>query len=138
MSQENVEIVVRQFECVNVRDFAGVMDAWAEDVTLIVRGELGPFAGDTATGKAAVGEWFADWFREFGRDYHFDIEETRVSGDRVFVFATHHGRGRHSGVPVELGSAYVYTLRGGQVSRVEIWADQDAREAALAAVGLRE
>jgi ketosteroid isomerase-like protein len=138
MPQENVEVVRKQFENANARDFAGVVDAWAENVTLIVRGELWPFTGDTATGKAAVRQWFADWFREFGPDYRFDIDETHASGDRVFVFATHHGRGRHSDAPVELGSAYIYTLREGKVSRIEVWASHDAREAALEAAGLRE
>ena len=100
------------------------------------------FAGgqlsDRATGKAAVGEWFGDWFRQFGLDYRFDIEETHDTGDRVLVLVTHHGRGRHSGATVEQRSAHDYTLREGKVSRIDIWVDQDAREAALEAVGLRE
>ena len=58
MSNENVETVVKQFEGTTARDFAGVMDTWAEDVILILHGEMGPFTGDTAAGKAAVGEWF--------------------------------------------------------------------------------
>ena len=33
MSQENVELVVKQFERTNARDFAGVMDTWADDLT---------------------------------------------------------------------------------------------------------
>ena len=33
--------------------------------------------------------------------------------------------------------AFVYTLRSGKVSQIDVWADQD-REAALAAAGLRE
>ncbi len=135
MSQENVEVAVKQFEGTNAREFAGVMDTWAEDVTLIVHWQAGQ---DTATGKAAVGEWFGDWFRQFDLGYRFDIEETRDTGDRVFVLVTHHGRGRHSGVRVEQCGAHVYTLRHGKVSRIEIWVDQDAREAALEAVGLRE
>jgi len=138
MSQENVEVVLKQFEGTNARDFAGVMDTWTEDVTLVLRGEMGPFTGDTATGKAAVGEWFGDWFRQFGLDYRFDVEETHETGDRVLVVVTHHGRGRHSGVTVEQRSAHVYTLREGKVRRIEVWADQNAREAGLEAVGLRE
>ena len=137
MSQANVEIVVKQFEGTTARDFAGVMDTWAQDVILILHGEMGPFTGDTAAGKAAVGEWFGDWFRQFGRDYRFDIEETRDIGDRVFVVVTHHGRGRHSEAPVEQRMAFVYTLRDVKVSQIEVWAEQD-REAALEAVGLRE
>ena len=47
------------------------MDTWADEVTLIIHWLAGQ-GSDTATGKAAVGEWFGDWFRQFGRDYRFD------------------------------------------------------------------
>jgi ketosteroid isomerase-like protein len=134
MSQENMEIVIGQFENVNARDFAAVMDTWAEDVSLVIHADLGPME-TTAIGKEAVGEWFGDWFRQFAPDYRFEIEETRGSGDRVFVLAAHHGRGRGSGAPVTQRTAYVYTLREGKVRRVEVWAD---RETALEAAGLGE
>jgi ketosteroid isomerase-like protein len=131
MSQENLAVVVKQFRDTNARDFAAVMEAYAEDVMLVLHGEKAGMLGPTATGKAEVGEWFGDWFRQFGRDYRFDIEESRGIGDRVLLVATHHGRGRDSGVPVEERWAYVYTVREGKVSRVELWGDGDAREAAL-------
>ena len=133
MVDETVEVVLKQFEDTNSRDFGSVMDAYAEDVTLALHGEVGPLS-NAATGKAAVGEWFGDWFRQFGRDYRFDIVESRGVGDRVFVLADHHGRGRGSGVPVEERWAYLYTVRGGKVSRVELWNGHDAREAALEAL----
>ncbi len=136
MSQENLEIVLSQFESTNARDFAGVLDTWAEDVELILHGGFVPF-GTSATGKAAVGEWFGDWFKQFGSDYRFEIEEARDMDDCVFVLATHHGRGRHSGVTVELRTAYVYSVSGGRVSRVEVWPEED-REAALEAAGLSD
>jgi ketosteroid isomerase-like protein len=135
---DNVEVVVKQFADTNARDFGAVMAAYAEDVVLVMHGEKVGMLGRTATGKVAVGEWFGDWFRQFGRDYRFDVEETRAVGDRVLLVARHHGRGRDSGVPVEQRWAYVYTLREGKVSRVELWGDRDAREAAVAAIGLPE
>ncbi len=138
MAHTNVDVVVKQFEDTNARDFAAVMEAYAEDVTLVVHGEKVGMLGQAATGKAAVGEWFGDWFRQFARGYHFDIEESRGIGDRVLLIANHHGRGRDSGVPVEERWAYVYTVREGKVSRVELWGDRDARAAALEAVGLSE
>ena len=79
-----------------------------------------------------------DWFRQFGRDYRFDIEETRETDDRVFVLMTHHGRGRPSGVLVKQRLAHVHTLGEGKVSQIEVWVDDDAREVALEAAGLRE
>ena len=134
MSEENVEVVVRQFERTNARDFAAVLATWADDVTLVLHGELGALT-DAATGKAAVGEWFGDWFRQFGPDYRFDIDEAEDGGDRVFVLATHHGHGRRSGAEVEQRTAYVYTLRDAQVIRIEVWAE-DERDAARRAAGL--
>jgi ketosteroid isomerase-like protein len=136
VSQQNVEVVVKQFADTNARDFAAVMAAYAEDVALVMHGEKIGMLGAEATGKEAVGEWFGDWFRQFGRDYRFEVEETRGVGDRVLLVATHHGRGRDSGVPVRERWAYVYTLRDGKVTRVELWGDRDAREAALEALGL--
>ena len=85
--------------------------------------------------RKAVGEWFGEWFKTFGSDYRFEIEEARACGDRVFLVAKHLGRGRASGVPVTQRTAYVYGLREGKVSRVEIWGDRDE---ALEAAGLRE
>ncbi len=136
MTQDAVEVVLKQFADTNARDFGAVMEAYADDVTLEMHGAGVGMLGRVATGKAAVGEWFGDWFRQFGRDYRFDIEETRGIGDRVLLVATHSGRGRDSGVPVEARWAYVYTVRDGKVSRVELWGDRDAREAALEAVGV--
>ena len=136
MPEENVDVVVRQFEATNSRDFARVMDAWTDDVTLVLHVPLAS-PDDGATGKAAVGEWFGDWFRQFGRNYRFDIEDAEGAGDRVFVVATHHGQGRRSGVTVEQRNAYVYTLRDGRISRVEVWANED-RKAAREAAGLRQ
>jgi ketosteroid isomerase-like protein len=129
---QNVEIVVGQFEAVNARDFAAAMDAYAEDVALVAHGSLGEMVGRAATGKRAVGEWFGDWFRQFAK-YHFQIEEARESGDRVFLVASHGGHGRTSGAPVEGRTAYLYTVRAGKVCRVELFSDPDE---AVEAAGL--
>ncbi len=125
-----MRVVVKQFEDVNVRDFPAAMDAYADDVTLVFHGD--GLLRQRATGREAVGEWFGDWFRQFGADYRFDIEEARGAGERVFILATHHGRGRESGVPVEETWAYLYAVRDGRVTRVELWNDRDGHEAALA------
>ena len=111
------------------------MDAYAEDVILALHG--GPYADgeEAAAGKKAVGEWFGDCFSQFDSSYRFEINESRNWGDRVFVVATHRGQGRGSGVPVTQQTTYVYTVREGKVSRVEVWSD---REAAFEAAGLSE
>ena len=134
MGQENVEIVVGQFEAVNARDFSAAMEAYAENVTLTLHGTDLPGGRSAYAGKEAVGEWFGDWFRQFAPSYRFDVEETRDLGDRVFLFATHRGTGRTSGAPVEGHNAYLYTLRAGKISGVEIWPERDE---AFKAIGLK-
>src|SRR6478672_9626987 len=135
MSQENVEIVIGQFENTNARDFKAVMDAYADDVILRFTTGLRSIRGEAAVGKEAVGEWFGDWFRAFDRDYRFEVDEAHDLGDRVLIVATHHGRGRASGAPVTEQMGYLYTVRDRKVSLVEIWADQAG---ALEAAGLTE
>jgi ketosteroid isomerase-like protein len=136
MSQENVDVVVGQFENTNARDFKAAMDAYADDVVLALHGEFHVgLGGEGAVGKKAVGQWFGEWFRTFDRDYRFEIEETRDRGDQVLIAATHHGRGRGSGVPVTLRMAFVYTVRDGKVARCDVYPN---RGAALEAMGLSE
>jgi ketosteroid isomerase-like protein len=84
MSHENVEVAVKQFEGATARDFAGVMDTWADDVTLTLHWEANPLSG-TVTSKAAVGKWHWDRMRQFGLDYRFDIEDMHDAGESVFV-----------------------------------------------------
>ena len=134
MSRENVEVVLEQFEATNSRDFPRAMELYADDVVLVVNDDAFLQWG-TFEGKEAVGAWFGDWFSTFEPGYHFDIEETRDEGDLVFLYASHHGRGRSSGVAVEKQTAYLYWVRDGKVVRVELHA---GRAEALKAAGLDE
>ena len=92
-------------------------------------------AAPAMAGREAVGRWFGDWFRAFGKDYRFDVEETRSVRDRVLAVVRHRGHGRSSGVAVEQTTMNLYTLRGAKVARVEVYSE---RADALKAVGLEE
>jgi ketosteroid isomerase-like protein len=134
MSQENVDAVRDQFTATNERDFPRAMSHYAEDVELIVHPKA--FLQDgTFTGRDAVGQWFADWFTTFEPGYHFDIEEIRDAGDVVALVASHHGRGRASGVAVSGETGYLYRLRDGRIVGVELFA---TGAEAFAAAGLTE
>ncbi len=132
MSQANVEVVRDQFAATNERDFPRAMSHYAEDVELVVHPDAF-LQGGTFAGREAVGRWFADWFTTFERGYRFEIEEARDLGAVVFLNATHHGRGRTSGVEVHGRTGYLYTLRSGKIVRVELYA---APAEALAAAGV--
>ena len=120
MSQENVDVVLDQFAAVNERDFPRAMSHYAEDVELVVHSDA--FLEDgTFRGRYAVGQWFGNWFGTFEPGYHFDIAEVRDLGGLVFLNATHHGRGRTSGIEVHGENGYLYTLRDGKIVRGELF-----------------
>jgi len=133
MSAENV--VRGQFDATTRRDFAAALNAYDEDAVLVVGNSVVPTAAGTFRGREALGKWFADWFRSFADDYRFEVEEMRSVGERVFVVASHHGRGRASGAELGWSLAYVYTVRAAKIVRVEMFRDRDT---ALKAVGLEE
>jgi ketosteroid isomerase-like protein len=130
MSRANVEVVLEQFAATNDRDFGRAMELYAEDVELFVHREAFLESG-TFRGQDAVGAWFGNWFGTFEPGYHFDVEEARDLGDVVVLIASHHGRGRGSGVEVEGATGYVYDVRDGKVAYVGLYPTPgDAVEAA--------
>jgi ketosteroid isomerase-like protein len=130
VSKQAVEVVRDQFAAVNERDFPRAMSLYADDVVLTVAANAFLEAG-TFQGRKAVGEWFGNWFRTFQPDYHFELEETRDLGHAVLIVASHRGHGRTSGAEVRGKTAYLYGVRGGKVTRVEIYPSRDgALEAA--------
>ena len=104
---------------------------YADDVVLFV-GEGWGITSGTYEGKAAVGEWFGDWFQQFAPGYHFEITEAReFGGGVVYLVAEHGGTGRTSGVEVGSESDYVYRVADGKIDRVWLFATPaDALEAA--------
>ena len=134
VAQEEVDVVLEQFAAVNERDFERAMELYADDVELFVH-QRAFLEGGTLRGREAVGEWFGNWFRAFGRDYRFDIDEARDLGDAVLVVARHRGRGRTSGAEVHGETAYLYRVRDGRVVRAELYG---SRAEALEASGGRE
>jgi ketosteroid isomerase-like protein len=135
VSQADVDVVLDQFAAVNERDFARAMSHYAEDVVLVVDPGWGITSG-SYEGKAAVGEWFGDWFRQFADDYHFQIKEARdLGGGGVYLAAGHGGTGRKSGAPIGAESGYLYLVRDGKIARAQLFT---APEAALEAASLPE
>jgi ketosteroid isomerase-like protein len=120
VAPDPIEVVRDQFDATNARDFERAMDFYADDVVLIADG-WGVTSG-RFEGKAAVGEWFGDWFRQFADDYRFEIVEAReLGGGVVFLDAKHHGHGRASGVAIGDESGYLYRVVDGRITQVQIF-----------------
>lgn len=134
MSEADFEVIRDQFAATDERDFERAMSYYDEDVVLVV--EEGFLNTGTFAGRAAVGEWFGDWFRAFGPDYRFEILDSRDMGDGVvFLVASYGGSGRTSGAMVRDQRAYLYRVRGGLITRVQLFLTADA---ALEAASLPE
>jgi ketosteroid isomerase-like protein len=134
MSPENADVIRAQFEATNEQDWKRAMSFYADDVVLVVD-SFGHLNG-TVEGSKAVGEWFGSWFSTFEPGYHFSLDDLRdLGGGRVFMVASHHGRGRGSGVEVGTESGYIYTVRDGKIVRLELFGKPAD---ALAAAGLDE
>jgi ketosteroid isomerase-like protein len=108
------------------------MATCADDVVLVVDERVVHLNAGVFTGRDAVGDWFADWFRSFASGYQFHIQEMRPIGKRVFLVLRHRGRGRSSGVDLEWSTAYVYAIKAGKIARIELFSDLSD---ALKAVG---
>jgi ketosteroid isomerase-like protein len=133
VSKQNVE-VVRQVMALGeqVRE-SGVRpetDLVAPDAEIDMSSRV--FNPDTYRGMDGWVRLY-DELREVWEEWRVIPERFIEAGDRVVVLATAHARGRGNGVEVELRSAAIWTLRDGQVTRVEM--GLDPREA-LKAVSL--
>ena len=128
--QDPVDVLREQFAATNERDFARAMTYYADEVVLVV--EEGFLSTGTFEGKEAVGEWYGDWFRAFGSDYRFEIEEIReLEPGLVFMTANYGGSGRASGAEVRDRRAYLYRVEDGKITRIQLFLTKDqALEAA--------
>ena len=134
MPQNAVDVLREQFAATNERDFPRAMSYYADDVVLVV--EEGFLITGTFEGKDAVGEWYGDWFRAFGTDYRFEIEEIReLRPGLVFMTARYGGSGRASGVEVTDRRAYLYRVVDGKITRIQLFLTS---ESAIEAASLPE
>ncbi len=68
-------------------------------------------------------------------DFRVEAEELKDNGDQVLALVRVRGRGRASGVDIDIRAANLWTFRGGRLIRGQVFPD---REMALEAAGLSE
>jgi ketosteroid isomerase-like protein len=103
----------------------------AEDFHGVVPPELSA-EPDTYDGHDGLRRYF-DSFQEIVADLRFDAEElVEVTPDAVAARGLITGRGRESGIPVEMRVPGVYRIRDGKVITIEAFTDWDAALAAAA------
>ena len=134
MSQENVEVVQSAFAGFIRGDTDAVLQVCANDIVITQPPEL-PGVSPRQYGHSGVLEAFAIWPEQWDE---FRIEPPRViadPGDHVVVAARTRGRGKQSGVEVDMEFAFLFTVREGKIAEWQIFVSEDQ---ALEAAGLSE
>ena len=134
MSQENVEIVRNAFDAFARGDPEGLLRLADEEVVITQPVEL-PGATRQQRGHSGVMEAFAIWPEQWD-DYRIDLSRIVAHPGDYVVVATHQsGRGKHSGVEVEIEMPFLFTVRGKRIVEWQVFMREDE---ALEAAGLSE
>ena len=133
MSQENVEIVRNAFDAYSRGDIEGVLRLCDEDILITQPQEL-PGASRQQRGHSGLLEAFRI-FPEQWDDYQIEILRIADLGDHVVVISRTGGRGKQSGVEVDMALSYVLTVRDEKIVALKIFMREDQ---ALEAAGLSE
>jgi ketosteroid isomerase-like protein len=133
MSQENVEIVRHAFEAFTRGDIDGVLRLCDEDIRITQPQEL-PGVSRQQRGHTGVLEAFRIWPEQWD-DYRIEILRMADSDDYVVVTSRTGGRGKQSGVEVEMDFSFVFAVRDEKIVEMKIFMREDQ---ALEAAGLGE
>jgi len=128
MALDNAEIVREVYDHYSRGDYARVGGFHDPHIVVVTLEDGVVYGNDDAL--ANYERWNEAWERA-----ETTLEEVIGHGDRVFVAARFHARGRASGVEVETRLYEVYTVRDGKVLRIDEYATRDE---AIEAAGLRE
>jgi ketosteroid isomerase-like protein len=132
MSQPNVELVQEAMAAYFRDDEAALRKLVTADVMVTTR----PDQPDVRTTHGYEGfvestrQWIEAW-----KDWSFDVVRVSETGDFVIVDANQTGEGASSGVPIEGGVTFLYTIADGRIARLQMFASE---RDALQAVGAVE
>ena len=128
MSEENVEVVREAWVAYSRGDYDRVAGFHDPHIVVVTLEDGAVYGNDDVL--ANYERWDEAW-----EEAETTLEEVIGQGDRVFLTARFHARGRASGVEIDTRLYEVYTVRDGKVLRIDEYAD---RAEALEAAGLRE
>jgi|SRR5208283_1625244 len=133
MSQENLEVFKRATDALNRLDIDGFVESATPDF------EWFPVLGGIVEGKSFRGrQGIEDYFgelRETWEEFRYVADDIRDLGDSVLTLGRLEGRGRGSGVLVELPIGSISDYREGKCWRLRAFGDHGE---ALRAAGLAE
>ena len=133
MSQENVELVKQLWDAFQRGDIEWMVQRCTPDIAIAQPPETPDatvYEGRTAMIDAVEG-FPRDW-----EDFRVDLREVLdVSDDAVLSVCRNRGRGRISGLEMDVDMFYLHRIHAGKMNRMQIFL---SREQALHAAGLME
>jgi ketosteroid isomerase-like protein len=133
MSERNVEILRQGYQALNRGEVEAVLALCDSEIEC--RLPEGGISTGTLRGHQALKDFLHSYMEAF-ESFQLVPEEFLDADDRILVFLRMSGRGRGSGLEVEVRPAHVWTMQSGKAVRMEAFTDRE-REAALEAAGLR-
>ena len=125
--------MVRQsFEATAREDWVALAERISDDCQ-VHDFDIPDAAGEVYRGPDGLLDWLAQWDRAWETWSIEDLDLREIGDDRVLALFRMVARGRDSGIEVNRHDAILYTVRGGGISRVEYYNDQ---QQALEAAGL--
>jgi ketosteroid isomerase-like protein len=133
MSQENVEVIRDAFGAFSRNDIEGVLRLCDENIVVTQPPEL-PGVSPQQHGHSGVLEAFEIWPEQWD-DYRIEVVRMADHGDHVLAITRQSGRGKQSGIEVEMEIMFVFTVRNEKIAEMKIFMREDQ---ALEAAGLGE
>lgn len=129
-----MEIVRNAFAAFDRGDIEGVLRLCDEDIVITQPPEL-PGVPREQRGHRGVLEAFAIWPEQWD-DYRIEILRIAAApSGKVIVTTRNRGRGKQSGVEVDMEISFVFTVRDAKISEWRLFVQEDQ---ALEAAGVSE
>jgi uncharacterized protein len=134
MSQENVEVVREGWDAWLRGDLPGLFRQFDPNVVWDTS-HFHDWPEPTYHGIEGVERFLSEW-QDVWEGLEVDVEDVRAAPDgRVLSLILQRGKGRSSGLAMEMKMAQVATLRNGKITRLDNYED---RAEAFEATGLPE
>jgi hypothetical protein len=131
VSERNVELHRRAVEAYNARDTEAFISLC--DSSIEVHSVFAAIGGTVYHGHDGVRKWHRDLDEAWGDAFRVEPEAFFDLGEHALMFSVLHGRGRESGVEVEMPNAQVATLRDDLIVYFKVYIH---REDALSDLGV--
>jgi ketosteroid isomerase-like protein len=119
-----IDVVRRALEEFDGHDAEALL-AWATDDVEMRSAVIGGAEGNVYTGHEGVRRWARERDEAF-EEIRFVVDELQEVGELVVALGRIHARGEASGVPLEMPSGWVVSVRDGRIATMHGYLDHDA------------